>query len=83
MSRKISQAEARRTRKALQELQLKVRHQQTVWLSDYPGGVHIGSVTHETMSQLARVACLCGHAVVVKTDGSRLNFFACLPIAQI
>ena len=43
----ISQREARRLLKRVTELERKESTRANAWVSDWPGGVHIATVTHE------------------------------------
>jgi len=79
---KISQREARRLRKRVDELEEVIRKQHMNWVRDWPGGVHIGTIdcTHKDYDTKVGVARKLGHAVVVtghKSDA--LEMFA-LPL---
>lgn len=76
MSR-ISQREARRLRKRVDELERVIREQHFSWSKDWPGGVHIGTATGEaTNVARIKVARQLGHAVVATENGDRIEFRA-------
>lgn len=75
---KISQREARQLRKRVAELEREQDRQRNAWATEWPGGVHIRTVTvDEAAREAVRVSRLLGHAVVVtiNCDG-RLNLYA-------
>ena len=75
---KISQREARRLRKRVDELEQRERERFARWATTYPGGTnfHTFAVDKESAAAI-RVARTLGHAVVVLIDNSdRLMFYA-------
>jgi hypothetical protein len=81
MSKKISQRDARQTRKELSDLKQKMERMFESFRSDWPG-VHIGgqSPTHEAVMARIKTARTLGFAViVVPADGDRINFYAGKP----
>ncbi len=81
MARKISQREARKMRKRLAELDQMERVRRNRWASDYPGGVHLTSLTVSDQAMAGRLAAsnLFGAALVAKFDSGTLRIFAILP----
>lgn len=83
---KISQREARRLRKRVDELEGEIKKQRSNWSTDWPGGVHIATVDFTSASlEIAKIqtARRLGHAVVAtEASPSRLEFRALpLPVA--
>lgn len=64
MRRRISQREAKKLQKRVQELEHAFWLQRKTWACDYVGGIIIASVTALDASVRTRVAKQCGHAVV-------------------
>lgn len=84
--KRFSQREARRLRKRVDELESQIRKQHNNWSSDWPGGVHIGSISWAARDiTVARIetARKLGHAVVATDadDGKRIEFRA-LPLPE-
>lgn len=80
----ITQAEARRLKKRVQELEDIIDRQRSKWVADYPGGVGLGTLQRPDDWLRGRIegARLLGHAVVVTEDNNgKLRFFA-LPAAK-
>ncbi len=77
MSKKISQREARQTRKELTDLKQKIALMFECYRSDWPGW-HIGSqAVHELTTARIKTARLLGFAVIaVPADGDKINFYA-------
>ena len=73
----ISQREARRLRKRVEELEQRDRARRKRWSSDYPGGVNFCTLTLAPESA-ARVqtAQVLDHAIVAKIDGTSLRLYA-------
>ena len=71
MSSQISQREARRLRKRVNELERREADRVRVWSSDWPGGVHLFGVTLQS-DQIAclRTAQKLGHYLIAKIDGT-------------
>ena len=70
----ISQREARQLRKRVAELERMIRQQNNRYAADYPGGVHLGSVSWEQATHLASAvytARQLRHSVVAVSDGER------------
>lgn len=85
MSR-ISQAEARRLKRRVNQIEEAERLRRVRWRADYPGGTHLGSVDLSGNPRLAgRIegARMLKHAIVatIEGDGVTLNVYA-LPLAE-
>jgi len=83
---KISQREARRLRKRVEEFESQQDGQRRAWSADWPGGVEIARHTFDSSSApvptAVRVARRLGHAVVaVGDEGGWIRFMA-LPVAK-
>lgn len=79
MNKKISQLEARRLKRRVDELEANERRRNNAWSGDFPGGVHVYTLTiGDALRQTIRVSRQLGHAVVVtlSSDGSA-QFHAC------
>lgn len=79
---KISQREARRLKKRVEELESAESRRRNAWASDWPGGVNVW--TTGEWEDAARVFNVCrklGHAVVAVPDGKIVRFYA-LPLAS-
>jgi hypothetical protein len=82
---KISQREARRLQRRVEELEAQERRRRNAWLQDWPGGAHI--LTLNQPDELAGGGCLIarklGHAVVVvpSDDLRELRLYA-LPLGD-
>lgn len=75
----ISQREALRLKKRVEELESVLELQRRKWCATYPGGTHLGSVTLERHWLVGRIegARMLNHAVVVTEDSDgKLNFHA-------
>ncbi len=69
---RISQREARRLKKRVEELELRDRARARHWSSEYPGGAHIDTLTVAGVEYVAiKTAWMLGYAVIVKP--SRTN----------
>jgi len=78
MSKPISQAEARRLRKRVRELEDRERARHRLYSQDYPGGISIvefTSVGPEAKGSLTTAIRL-GCALVAKFSGDSLKIFA-------
>lgn len=76
---KISQREALRLRKRVEELEDAIAKSRQHWCIDYPGGTHIGTMEMSGVLQtLGRIegARICGRAVVCTTRGTALLLYA-------
>ena len=63
---KISQREARRLHKRVGELEKLLADQKSYWLKQWPGGVHLGSISvNETEWAIICTARKLGHACVI------------------
>lgn len=84
MSR-ISQREARRLRKRVDELELTIDAQRREWSSSYPGGIHIGNITPTCADPKIQIATArrLGHTVVVVNDGQGLLMLYALPLPKV
>ena len=80
----ISQREARRLKRRVEELEHERRSQRARWASDYPGGVMLGRLTRDKDWLTGRIdgAHMLGHAVVVRQDESGAIAFHALPLPQ-
>jgi hypothetical protein len=78
MSANISQREARRLKKRVEVLERADIARNGAWTRDYPGGVHLNTITvNDTEWHIIVTARKLGHAcVVVPVDGSRINVYA-------
>ena len=68
----ISQREARRLRKRVEELEWNERERRSLWTKEYPGGVNLLTWSNPSveLSEIVRVSQALGHAVVLKRDNS-------------
>ena len=75
---KISQREARRLRKRVDELETQRRQERSSWARDYPGGQHLGSLTLKADWFRGRLeaAQLLKHPIVVRQSGAECMFYA-------
>ena len=75
---KISQREARRLRKRVEELEQLEDSRLKAWKSEYPGGVFLTGISVQpAVHAMAKTARKLGHAVVVTTNGdTELHFYA-------
>lgn len=75
---KISQREARRLRKRVQELEEQDIKRGNAWVREFPGGVNIDTLTvSETEWHIVHTARLLSHAcVLVDGDNSKLRVYA-------
>lgn len=77
---KISQVEARRLRKRVQQLESMERERRMRYARDYPGGVNIATSTYSSaedfLPAVVNNSRQLGHAVVVVADGRVLRFYA-------
>lgn len=80
MSEPISQAEARRLKKRVEQLERDERNRRTRFATDYPGGVNIATQTFDApesfLPAVVSNSRKLGHAVVVVADGKVLRFYA-------
>lgn len=75
----ISQAEARRLKKRVAELEERIEQSRQHWRSDYPGGTHLGSLDMtNNLRLLGRVdgVRICGSAVVATVRDGCLLLYA-------
>lgn len=69
---KISQREAHRLKKRVDFLEDQERGRNKAWSSDYPGGVHLDTLTVSGEAWwVVNTAVKLGHAVVLKPDGDK------------
>lgn len=62
----ISQREARRLRKRVEELERHAALRANAWATDWPGGVHIDRIhVNDIEVNIARTARKLGHALVI------------------
>lgn len=79
-ARIISQREAHRLVKRVQKLEDERDRQRRRWSSEYPGGTHLGYISHERdwFSGRLEAAQILKHAIVCRVDDSgKINFYAC------
>lgn len=80
MSKPISQTEARRLKRRVEELESAERNRRARYGSEYPGGVNIatyhGMDDSDRLVVAAKTARMCGHAVIVVADQHFLRFYA-------
>ena len=84
-ARKISQREARRLRKRVNELEADVELRTRQWGSSYPGGVHItsfGVAGNPEERGAMESAQKLGAALVARCTDKTLMIFAVLPKAR-
>ena len=75
----ISIREAVRLKKRVRELETVINNQRARWGREYPGGVHIGTITLEKSVLLGRIEAvrLLQHAVVITESGDgKLQIYA-------
>lgn len=85
MSRVISQREARRLKKRVEELEYLLRNERRIWGAEYPGGVNIATAAYgkdSTVNTAIQTARKLQHAVVVLADDTSVRFYA-LPLASL
>ena len=74
---KISQREARRLRKRVQQLEREQVERTRRWSKEYPGGVHIQTWTpSEVDAEACRVASALRYALVVRYESGKLYLYA-------
>ena len=77
---KISQTEARRLKRRVEQLEAADRARRQTWSRDYPGGVNIASTTYPSSQEFVPAVIATsrklGHAVVATVDGNRVAFYA-------
>ena len=81
----ISQREARRLKKRVQELECMLQRERSVWGAEYPGGVHVASAGYgkdSTVNMAVMTARKLKHAVVAIADDTVIRFYA-LPLARL
>lgn len=80
----ITQAEARRLKRRVKELEDTIEGQRRKWVTDYPGGVSLGTVQLGDNWLRGRIegVRLLGHAVVVTEDNNGKLLFFALPAAK-
>lgn len=80
MRRKISQREARRLKKRVDELERMIHERGARYSGNYPGGVNFLTLAGDGLSQqsIGRLdtASMLGHHLVVKWNGEKLYFYA-------
>lgn len=81
---KISQAEARRLRRRVAELEKAENDRRNRWSLDYPEGAHLGSVRRDSDWLTGRIdaARMLGHAVVVTQEENATIRFYALPLPR-
>lgn len=77
---KISQREARRLKKRVEELERREGTRQSRWTTDYPGGTNFHTFrVDDTSAASIRTAAVLGHAIVVRISNSNNLLFYALP----
>jgi len=78
----ISQREARRLRRRVQELEAELQTQRSTWSREWPGGVHLCNL-EVSLVDYARLetARKLDHAVVVTLSGREVRMYA-LPLPK-
>lgn len=82
---KISQREARRLKKRVEELEREEAHRRRVWASEYPHGVNIATAKWEEGGRVPTAiltARKLKHAVVCTAEESGRVLFFALPLAK-
>ena len=80
----ISQREARRLRKRVEELESLENKRRRSWVTEYPGGVYLASSSPAPhIHAMVKTARKLGHAVVVTAhnDNGEIQFYA-LPLSS-
>ena len=79
MANKISQAEARRLRRRVSRLEQILFDQRAYWKNDWPGGVHLDTISiNETEQAIIRTARKLQYAVVVtQVNDKQIELYAC------
>lgn len=79
----ITQREARRLRKRVEELERLESRRQCAWVNDYPGGVHLRTVAAHAEDYVVVVtARKLGHACIVLPDATNMLRIYALPMAK-
>lgn len=84
MSKAISQTDARRYKRRVEELEAVLDAQRASWTHEYPGGVHIATetgVSTDTATSI-KTARKLGHAVVAVQRMSGEVIFYALPLPK-
>lgn len=79
-ARIISQREAHRIEKRVQELENERDKQRRRWSREYPGGTHLGFITRDRdwFNGRLEAAQALHHAIVCTVeDSGKINFYAC------
>lgn len=82
---KISQREAQRLRKRVDELEKQIVDQNRSWSAAWPGGTHIRTMDasmHSELRAAIKTARMLKHAVVCTVDGQTIMFYGC-PMATV
>jgi hypothetical protein len=76
---KISQREAKRLQKRVDELEAILRKQRNAFVTDWPSSIVVARITPDpvTMAQIQTARKL-DHAVVAVPERSEIAFFACI-----
>jgi hypothetical protein len=75
--RPISQREARKLKKRVEELEQRERARIRRWSGDYPGGVHVQTLNlNELPAARLQTAALLEHALVARVNGTELYIYA-------
>lgn len=81
----ISQREARRLKKRVEELEYLLENERRIWGAEYPGGVHIATAAYgkdSTVNMAVMTARKLKHAVVAIADDTSIRLHA-LPLANL
>jgi hypothetical protein len=80
---KISQREARRLKKRVEELEEMDNKRRQAWKSEYPGGVFLEGIAVQPWTYATvKTARKLGHAVVITTNGENTIQFYALPLSR-
>jgi len=85
--RRISQNDARAAIAEVSRLRKTLMDQRNVWARQWPGGVHIGTVTYTEPALVCEAAITArklGHAVVaIPQDDRKSVYLYALPLAEV
>ena len=78
MRRQISQREAHKLAKRVEELEKQIRVERAAWGREYPGGIGLGDLTIERDTHFAGLldgVQRCNRVLVVKYERGTLHFY--------
>ena len=76
MTKRITQAEARRLRRRVRELESKVDRITTSYGLDYPGTWIASMLASDVLSARIDTARRIGHTIIARKSGSEIHFYA-------